>query len=124
MTRIAVCAAVGLFALMLALRILVWQWRPHKRPCWLFGHDKKYVALKVSGCVPANSPESSGRGFPCGDEHNHKMGDKGIYLARWSCRRCPVLGEECLGDGQDWTIEPEQLVPDVKKWANWGQEKK
>jgi hypothetical protein len=71
----------------------------------------------MSGCVALASPESSGRKFPC--DHDHKIGEKGIYLARWVCRRCPAMTEECLGVGKDWTIEHEKLVPDVKKWANW-----
>jgi hypothetical protein len=112
----------GMLALiMIAVRILIWQWRPHTRPCNWFGHDKKYVAIKVSGCVPLNDPTSNGRPFTC--DHGHKIGDKGIYIARWVCRRCPVMKEDCLGTGQDWTIEHEKLVPDVKKWTNWSQSK-
>lgn len=122
MLRIVVYAAVGLAAGMLALRILIWQWQPHTRPCNLFGHDRKYVAIKVSGCVPFRDPSSNGRSFTC--DHGHKVGDQGIYIARWVCRRCPKMEEECLGRGQDWTIEHEKLAPDVKKWANWSQEKK
>lgn len=121
MLRLAIVAAVGLVALMLAVQILVWQWRPHKRPCSLFGHDRKYVAIKAVGCVALSDPTSNGKPFTC--DHHHKIGDKNIYSARWACRRCPMMGEECLGNKQDWTIEHERVVPDVKKWANWSQEK-
>lgn len=121
MLRLAVVAAVGLVALMLALRILIWQWRPQTRPCSWFGHDKKYVAIKTVGCVALSDPTSNGKPFTCG--HKHQIGEKNIYSARWACRRCPVMGEDCLDSKQDWTIEHERVVPDVKKWANWSQEK-
>lgn len=119
MLRIAACAAVVLAAIMFAIRILIWQWRPHTRPCSWFGHDKKYVAIKCCGAISMSDPNSNGRPFPC--DHKHKIGDQGIYIARWVCRRCPMMVEECLGTGKDWTIEHETLVPDVKKWTNWSQ---
>lgn len=115
---IGVLAATGL--LMIAVRLLIWQWRPSTRPCKWFGHDRRYVAIRLSACVRADSPEASGRGFPC--DHNHQIGDKDITIARWVCRRCPEMKEECFGRGKDWKIDHERVVPDVKKWANWSQD--
>lgn len=112
---VIVLAAMGL--ILLAVRIFVWQWSPRTRPCKLFGHDKKYVAIRTYSVVALNSPNSN----PLTCSHGHKIGEKGIYEARWSCRRCPLMGEDCLGKKQDWTIEHEKLVPDVKKWTNWSQ---
>lgn len=117
--RIALASAAAVVLALVLLRIWIWQTRPSTRPCKWFGHDKKYVALRTCGCVASTSPEASGRGFNC--DHNHQIGDKGIYIARWICRRCPEMVEECLGKSRDWKIEHERLVPDEKKWANWSQ---
>jgi hypothetical protein len=113
--------AGSLALIMVAVRILIWQWKPNTRPCYWFGHDKRYVAVKTTGCVDLADPRSNKKPFTCG--HGHKIGDENIYVARWVCRRCPVMKEDCLGTGQDWTIEHEKLVPDVKKWTNWSQSK-
>jgi hypothetical protein len=113
--------AGSLALIMVAVRILIWQWKPNTRPCYWFGHDKRYVAVKTTGCVDLTDPRSNKKPFTCG--HGHKIGDENIYVARWVCRRCPVMKEDCLGTGQDWTIEHEKLVPDVKKWTNWSQSK-
>lgn len=118
--RMAICMALLMGLLMVVLKLLIWRRNPETRPCKWFGHDKKYVALALKGCVPLGGPESSGRKFPC--DHKHQIGEKDIYVARWACRRCPKMGEDCLGKDQDWTIQHEKLVPDVKKWANWSQD--
>ena len=117
--KISLVILVSVAFAMVAVRLLVWQWRPQTRPCKWFGHDRRYVAIRLSACVRADSPEASGRGFPC--SHNHQIGDKDITIARWVCRRCPEMKEECFGRGKDWKIEHERVVPDVKKWANWSQ---
>lgn len=120
MFKIAFTAAAAVAFAMILVRILIWRARPQTRPCKWFGHDKKYVAIRQSACVLASSPEASGRGFPC--DHNHQIGEKGIYIARWVCRRCPEMAEECFGRFKDWKIEHERVVPDEKKWANWSVE--
>ena len=118
--KLAICLALFTGLLMVVIKLLEWRRRPETRPCKWFGHDRKYVAIRLSACVPATSPEASGRGFPC--DHNHQIGDKDITIARWVCRRCPEMKEECFGRGKDWKIEHERVVPDVKKWANWSVE--
>ena len=104
---------------------LLLRWRT-SRPCWLYGHDKRYLALRTTTAMPRSPTDPSDAGFKCmqGDfpNHKHKAGDKNIYIVRWGCRKCPVLGEDCLDNKQDWTIEHEALVPDTKKWANWSQQ--
>ena len=117
--RISLYIALFTGLLMVVIKLLTWRRRPETRPCSWFGHDKRYVAIKTYNVVALNDPTSDGKPLTCG--HKHKIGDKGIYSARWACKRCPVLGEDCLGNDQDWTIRQEQLVPDVKKWANWSQ---
>jgi len=118
--KISLVILVSVAFAMVAVRLLVWQWRPQTRPCKWFGHDRRYVAIRLSACVRADSPEASGRGFPC--SHNHQIGDKDITIARWVCRRCPEMAEECFGRLKDWKIEHERVVPDEKKWANWSQD--
>ena len=118
--KLAICLAIFTGLLMVVFKLWEWRRRPETRPCKWFGHDRKYVAIRLSACVASDSPEASGRGFPCTD-HNHKIGDKNITIARWVCRRCPVMEEECFNKGKDWKIEHERIVPDVKKWANWSQ---
>lgn len=118
--KLAICLALFVGLLMIVFKLLEWRRRPETRPCKWFGHDRKYVALRTCGCVASNSPEASGRGFNC--DHNHQIGDKGIYIARWVCTRCPEMAEECLGRMKDWMIEHGKLVPNVKKWANWSQD--
>lgn len=103
------------------LKIIGWKRNHVNRPCWFFGHDKQWLAIKTVGCVSGSDPNANGEPFTCG--HRHYVGEKGIYQARWSCRRCPKLGEDCLDSDQDWTIEHEELVPDVKKWTNWSKPK-
>lgn len=105
----------ALLAVMIGLTFLKWKRRSETRPCWFFGHDKRWLAIKTVGCV------SGGDGKPFACSHDHQVGDRGIYKARWACRRCPGLGEDCLDSKQDWTIEHEGLVPDTKKWANWSR---
>lgn len=102
---------------------LLLRWRTN-RPCWLYGHDKRYLALRTTGCVSASHPNADGRGFSCMRVypfHKHQDGDRNIYIVRWGCRKCPALGEDCLDNKQDWRIEHEALVPDTKKWANWSR---
>jgi len=118
--KLAICLALFTGLLMLVIKLLEWRRRPETRPCQWFGHDRKYVAIKISGCVPYDSPESNGRPFVCG--HGHKVGDQGIYIARWICTRCPEMVEECLDNKKDWMIEHGKLVPNVKRWANWSQD--
>ena len=75
-------------------------------PC-AFRHDKAWVAIRFTGSCPCIY-------------HNGRA-----FVARWVCRRCPQMGEKCLGrngGGMDWKIEHEQLVPDQKRWANWGKD--
>jgi len=80
----------------------------------LFGHDKKYVAIRF-GTWPW--PGDCRRPF-----HRYHREDN-VYIARWACQRCPKLGETCLGDKQDWMVEHGKIVADVKKWANWSDKK-
>lgn len=96
----------------------------HSKPCRIYGHDRKYVALRLSGAVLSTDPSSNGRPFNC--SHDHKVGEKGIVIVRWICRRCPTMVEECLGNVNDgcWKIEHECLVPDEKAWTNWGKSNK
>lgn len=124
--KVAITLALFTGLLIGVIQLLVWRRRPETRPafirealCRWFGHDKYYVAIKISDCVLLTDPRSNGKPFTCG--HGHKVGEVNIYIARWACRRCPILQEECLGNKQDWKIEHERLVPDVKKWANWSQ---
>lgn len=122
--QIALVALASVVVGLIAGRLLLWQWRPSTRPCWLFGHVKKWVAIRTCSAVVITDPTTDPtheKPFDC--RHRHQIGDKNIYLARWACRRCPTLGEDCLDNKQDWTIEHEELVPDVKKWANWSQKK-
>lgn len=106
---------------MAGLKVLKWKRHPESRPCWFFGHDKRWLAIRQAGpAVPGNTPGSVS--FICQGIHVHKLGDQ-PYYARWACRRCPLMTEECVGCDQDWTIEHETLVPDTKKWANWSREK-
>jgi hypothetical protein len=118
--KLAICLALFTGFLMAVIKLLEWRRRPETRPCKWFGHDRKYVAIKICGCVASNDPNASGRGFNCA--HNHQIGDKGIYIARWVCTRCPEMVEECLGRDKDWMIEHGKLVPNVKRWANWSQD--
>jgi hypothetical protein len=118
--KLAICLALFTGLLMIVIKILEWRRRPETRPCKWFGHDRKYVAIKICGCVASDDPNASGRGFNCA--HNHKIGDKGIYIVRWICTRCPEMVEECLGREKDWMIEHGKLVPNVKRWANWSQD--
>jgi hypothetical protein len=95
------------------------QWR-RTRPCWLYGHDRRWLAIRAAGVC---KPGESGGMWPANhyvEEHKHVHGDT-VYIGRWACRRCPKMGETCLGADQDWTIEHEALVPDTKKWANWSK---
>lgn len=119
-------------ASMIGVSILKWNRFPEKRPCWLFDHDKRYLAMKEikleqdwHGC---SNHQYRVTVTECSTIPNtyrlewraHKKGEL-IYYARWSCRRCSEMGEECFGSKQDWKIEHEQVVPDTKKWANWSK---
>jgi hypothetical protein len=124
--KLAICLALFTGLLMVVIKLLEWRRHPETRPefirlalCRWLGHAKYYVALKTTDCVSPTDPRSNGKLFTCG--HGHKIGEKNIYIARWACRRCPILNEECLENKQDWKIEHERLVPDVKKWANWSE---
>ena len=124
--KLAICLALFTGLLMAVIKLLEWRRHPETRPefirlalCRWLGHAKYYVALKTTDCVLLTDPRSNGKPFTCG--HSHKVGEKNIYIARWACRRCPILKEECLDNKQDWKIEHERLVPDVKKWANWSE---
>lgn len=44
------------------------------------------------------------------------------YRIRWVCEECGAMWQEEKSHG-DWKIEGGQLVPDHKKFANWGEEK-
>lgn len=91
-----------------------------KNPCKYEGHGKRWLAIRRTGpAVPGDTPGTVP--FICAGVHQHKIGDQ-PYYARWACRNCPKMGEDCLGCDQDWKIEHEELVPDVKKWANWSKE--
>jgi len=41
------------------------------------------------------------------------------YKARWVCEACNKMGEHCVKSWGDWTVQQGDLVPDVKKLANW-----
>lgn len=117
MTAIVIRMLACLVGTMIGLKLWVWMRFPAKRPCCIFGDDKRFVAIRESTVSePWRCPACRAKeGPPC-----HKAGDR-YYAARWACRRCPVMGEDYIGSHQDWTIEHEKLVPDVKKWANWSK---
>jgi hypothetical protein len=99
-----------------------------KNPCKYNGHDKRWVAIRTAKCVRgdrtyATDAERLASQWPENhreQQHDHPLAST-VYIARWACRTCPKMGEDCIGHEQDWKIEHEQLVPDTKKWANWSQ---
>lgn len=102
---------------MIVVQFMKWKRHPETMPCWFFDHDQRFVAIR-EGTVsePWRCPACRHKeGPPC-----HKAGAR-YYAARWACRRCSVMGEDYIGSHQDWKIEHEKLVPDVKKWANWSK---
>lgn len=119
---LALAVALGSSAAILTLFLLIRHWvqNPDDRPCLFFGHSRRWLALKTRDLK---------QDWNCNDHWHNNISSSHlayvrVYIGRWVCRRCPTLGETCLGGGQDWKIEHEELVPDTKKWANWSEDRK
>ena len=67
---------------------------------WLFRHQHKKVYLAIRDYGPAyNTPKT-------------------LQVARWQCDECGHQGEDEFT--QYYYISFGKLVPDSKRWANWG----
>jgi len=95
-------------------------WR--KKPCWFFGHDKKYVALEKWSWSRGDCTNDS---HPTHLDFEKKEKDGTPYsvpcfIGRWVCTKCPTLGLKCIGSVYQgaWKIEQGEIAVDEKEWAN------
>lgn len=91
------------------------MWLRHFLCALWFGHRRKFLAVEVR--VP---PVAIGYACDRFWHGRHYLPDH-LWLARWVCTRCDMMGEKCLGYEHEgaWTILNGQIVPDEKKWANF-----
>ena len=98
------------------------------RPCRFKGHDKEYVGAQeqeIHSCCSGVDYHKSECTRRCPDDDcDYDCGEFKLQVFRWACRRCPKLGQYNHFKPKNkgyLKIENGKLVPDVKRWANFGE---
>lgn len=79
-----------------------------------FGHKKRYLAIEK------NRENCQKWWHRC---HSPFYWNEFTHKARWVCDRCGGMGTACITTEGEWTIEHGEVVPDTKKWSNFGEKK-
>jgi hypothetical protein len=110
---------LGCLGLVIVALKLIREWQ--RKPCWLFGCQKKHLSIEKRIYTGSGS---CGRGaHPLHLEKD--MSPSVCYVTKWVCARpgCKGMGYWCVGEASEgaWTIQHGEIVPDEKEWSKFSK---